>query len=58
MSHSEIHGNSLLSSISNVSVKIDHTEIDDPGFFSNNAKRSIDDHQFDAEVNIDVLEDD
>ena len=58
MSHSEIHGDSLLSSISNISVKIDHTEIDDPGFFRNNAQRSIEDHQLDAEVNIDVLEDD
>lgn len=32
MSLENIHGDSLLSSISNISVKIDHTEIDDPVF--------------------------
>ena len=55
MSHDEIHHDSLLSSISNISVKIDHTEIDDPGFFTQNPHPSLDQHQIHCEVDIDDL---
>lgn len=58
MSHDEIHHDSLLSSISNISVKIDHTEIDDLGFFTQNPHQSLDQHQIHCEVDIDDLEDD
>jgi len=58
MSLNDIHGDSLLSSISNISVKIDHTEIDDPGFFHHNMHRSFEDNQADGEVDIGVLDDD
>ena len=58
MSYDEIHHDSLLSSISNISVKIDHTEIDDAGFFTQNLHKSTDENQIDCEINIDLLDDD
>ena len=57
MSTDNLHGDSLLSSISNISVRIDHTDFDDPGFFRNVMHHSHDEHLNYGEVPLEAFDD-